>query len=254
MTIFLCENSLYGIMTGVYDAYASKLRYDNVKLQMETEMDRELFAEYVEVEPDGEKAEKVLRTIRRELGLEAHERICQAAASWDKRKANAIFKTVVLGLHLPKKKNVMNCQTKDYVCTVIDLAKKTWNEAHRFMGFVRFTELAGGILYADIKPENDVIPLIAPHFANRYPEENWVIYDERRDRFAIHRAGKGWMVLEDMKIAEEVRSQLSMEEDDYRAMWKAFTKSIAIEARKNEQLQKQLLPLKFRDKMSEFIE
>ena len=112
-------------MTGVYDAYASKLGYENVKLQMEEEIDRELFAEYVEVEPDSEKAEKVLRTIRRELGLEAHERICQAAASWDKRKANAIFKTVVLGLHLPKKKNVMNCQTKDYVCTVIDLAKKT---------------------------------------------------------------------------------------------------------------------------------
>ena len=150
--------------------------------------------------------------------------------------------------------NYKDYYLKDYVCTVIDLAKKTWNEAHRFMGFVRFTELAGGILYADIKPENDVLPLIAPHFANRYPEENWVIYDERRDRFAIHRAGKGWMVLEDMKIAEEVRSQLSMEEDDYRAMWKAFTKSIAIEARKNEQLQKQLLPLKFRDKMSEFIE
>ena len=241
-------------MTGVYDAYASKLGYENVKLQMEDEMNRELFAEYVEVAPDSEKAEKVLRTIRRELGLEAYERICQTAASWDKRKANAIFKTIVLGLHLPKKQNVMNCLTKDYVCTVAELGKKTWNEAHRFMGFVRFTELAGNVLYADIKPENDVLPLIAPHFANRYPEENWIIYDERRDKFAIHRAGKGWMVLEDMKIAEEVRSQLSMEEDDYRAMWKAFTKSIAIEARKNENLQKQLLPLKFRDKMTEFRE
>ena len=238
----------------MYDAYASRLGYENVKLQMEYEMDRELFAEYVEVEPDSEKAEKVLRTIRRELGLETYECICQASASWDKRKANAIFKTVVLGLHLPKKQSVMNCLTKDYVCMVADLAKKTWNEAHRFMGFVRFSELAGGILYADIRPENEVLPLIAPHFANRYPEENWIIYDERRDKFAIHRAGKGWMILEDMKIAEEVRSQLSMDEDDYRAMWKAFTKSISIEARKNESLQKQLLPLKFRDKMSEFKE
>ena len=241
-------------MTAVYDAYASRLGFENVKLQMENEMDRELFAEYVEVEPDSEKAEKVLRTIRKELGLEAYDCICQAAASWDKRKANAIFKTVVLGLHLPKKQNVMSCLTKDYVCTVAELAKKTWNEAHRYMGFVRFTELAGGILYADMKPENEVLPLIAPHFANRYPEENWVIYDERRDKFAIHRAGKGWMILEDMKIAEEVKAQLSMEEDDYRAMWKAFTKSIAIEARKNESLQKQLLPLKFRDKMTEFKE
>ena len=241
-------------MTAVYDAYASRLGFENVKLQMENEMDRELFAEYVEVEPDSEKAEKVLRTIRKELGLEAYDCICQAAASWDKRKANAIFKTVVLGLHLPKKQNVMGCLTKDYVCTVAELAKKTWNEAHRYMGFVRFTELAGGILYADMKPENEVLPLIAPHFANRYPEENWVIYDEGRDKFAIHRAGKGWMILEDMKIAEEVKAQLSMEEDDYRAMWKAFTKSIAIEARKNEGLQKQLLPIKFRDKMTEFIE
>lgn len=239
-------------MTGVYDAYASKLGYENVKLQMNYVMDRELFAEYVETVPDAEKAEKVLRTIRRELGLEAYDCICQAAASWDKRKANAIFKTIVLGLHLPKKQKVMHCLTKDYVCTVADLSKKTWNEAHSFMGFARFTELAGGILYADIRPENDVLPLIAPHFANRYPEENWVIYDEKRDKFAIHRAGKGWMILEDMKIAEEVRSQLSMEEDDYRAMWKAFTKSVAIEARKNEGLQKQLLPLRFRDKMTEF--
>lgn len=239
-------------MTGVYDAYASKLGYENVKLQMADEMDQELFAEYVEVKTDAEKTAKVLRTIRRELGLEAFDAICQAAASWDNRKANAIYRTIVLGLHLPKKQKVMNCLTKDYVCIVAELSKKTWHEAHKFMGFVRFTELAGGILYADIKPENEVLPLIAPHFANRYPEENWIIYDERREKFAIHRAGKGWMILEDMKIAKEVKSQLSMEEEDYRAMWRAFTKSIAIEARKNPNLQKQLLPLKFRDKMEEF--
>ena len=241
-------------MTGVYDAYASKLGYENVKLQMEGEMDRELFAEYVEVEPDPEKSAKVLRTIRRELGLEAYDAICQAAASWDGRKANAIFRTVVLGLHLPKKKKVMHCLTKDYVCTVAELSKKTWNEAHSFMGYVRFVELTGGILYADIKPENEVLSLIAPHFANRYPEENWIIYDEGRETFAIHRAGKGWMIVEDMQVAEEVKSQLSMEEEDYRAMWRAFTKSITIEARKNENLQKQLLPLRFRDKMTEFKE
>ena len=55
-----------------------------------------------------------------------------------------------------------------------------------------------------------------------------------------------------MSIAEEAKSQLSMDEEDYRAMWKSFTKSIAIEARKNEELQKKLLPLRFRDKMTEF--
>lgn len=254
MTIFLCKDSLDGILTGVYDAYASRLGYDHVKLQIEGTDDPELFAEYREVVPDQEKSGKVLRTIRRELGLEAYESICRAALSWDRRKANAIFKTVVLGLHLPKKQKVMNCLTKDYVCTVSELAKKTWNEAHRYMGFLRFTELSGGILYADFHPENEVLSLIAPHFANRYPEESWIIYDERRERLAIHRAGKGWVVLEDHHMREDVKNQLSVEEEDYQEMWRAFTKSIAIEARKNEALQKQLLPLKFRDKMNEFKE
>lgn len=174
----------------MYDAYAGKPGYENLKLQIEeAEMEQELFADYVTVEPDTEKASKVLRTVRREMGLEAHDCICQAAASWDLRKADAIYRTIVLGLHLPKKQNVMNCLTKSYVCTVAELAKKAWNEAHRLMGFTRFTELAGGILYADIHPENNVLSLIAPHFANRYPEENWVIYDERREVFAI-RPGK----------------------------------------------------------------
>lgn len=252
MTIYLCENSLEGIMTGVYDAYAGKPGHENVKLQLAEEMEQELFAEYVEVQADGEKAEKVLRTIRRRLGGEAFEAICQAAASWDNRKADAIYRTIVLGLQLSEKDKVMHCLTKDYVCTVAALAKKAWNEAHRFMGFVRFRELSGGILYSEIRPENDILPLIAPHFANRYPEENWIIYDERREKSVAHSAGGGWAILENGKIAEEAKKRLSAKEDDYQALWKTFTKSIAIEARKNEKLQKQLLPLKFRDKMNEF--
>lgn len=238
----------------MYDAYAGKLGYENVKLQIEDEVQGELFVDYVKVYEDGEKAAKVLRTVRRELGLEAHDCICQAAESWDIRKADAIYRTIVLGLHLPKKQNVMHCLTKDYVCIVAELAKKTWNEAHRLMGFVRFTELSGGILYADIHPENNVLPLIAPHFANRYPEENWVIYDGKREVFAIHRSQKGWGLLEGMKMTGKMKPQYSMEEEDYQEMWRAFTQSVSIKERTNEKLQKQLLPLKFRDKMTEFKE
>lgn len=241
-------------MSGVYDAYASRLGFSNVKLQIWDEQDMELFADYREVETDSEKSAKVLGTVRRELGMEAYEAVCRAAASRDRRKADAIFRTIVLGLHLPKGKRIMNCLTEDNVCTVAELAKKTWNEAHRFMGFLRFRELSGGILYGEIRAENDVLPLIAPHFADRYPEENWIIYEETRKKYAVHRAGKGWGVLEDFKIEESLLREVSGKEEDYSSMWRAFTESVAIEARKNEKLQKQLLPLKFRDKMEEFKE
>lgn len=239
-------------MSGVYDAYASRLGFQNVKLQLSEYTERELFADYREVEESAEKAEKVLKTIRRELGVEAYEVICRAAASWKEEKADAIFKTIVLGLHLPKDKNVMNCLTQEYVCTVSALGKKTWNEAHRFMGFVRFRELSGKLLYAQVKPENDILPLIAPHFADRFPMENWIIYDEGREKAIVHRAQKGWVMLETAKAAGFLRETISDAEKEYSALWKAFVESIGIEARKNEKLQKQLLPLKFRDKMTEF--
>ena len=58
-TIFLCEDSTDGIFTGVYDAWASRLGHGNVKLALKEDMNYELFARYLEVEPDGEKAGKV---------------------------------------------------------------------------------------------------------------------------------------------------------------------------------------------------
>lgn len=252
MTIYLCSNSLEGILSGVYDAYAGRLGHENVKLQIADGADLELFADYRETEADPVKAEKVLRTVRREMGQEAYECICQAAESFDGRKADVIYRTIVLGLKLPKNQQVMHCLTKDYVCTVAQLAKKTWNEAHRLMGFVRFTELSGNILYAEIHPENNVLPFLAPHFADRFPEENWVIYDEGRSLFAVHQAKKGWILVEGAKASAQISEKRSAQEDDYRQMWKAFLQSLTIGARKNEELQKQLLPLKFRDKMSEF--
>lgn len=241
-------------MTAVYDAYAGKLGQENVKLQIENKEELELFAEYVEVRTDSEKAVKVLRTVKKELGQIAYEAICRAAASRNPKKADSIYRTIALGLRLPQKQKIMNCLTKDFVCTVAELAKSSWNEAHRFMGFLRFTELQGGILYGEFQPENDVLPLIVPHFADRFPEENFIIYDEGRKKCALHRAGGGWAILEDASIAENIKEQFGGKEDDYRTLWKAFTKSIAIEDRKNTKLQKQLLPLKFRDKMTEFRE
>ncbi|MGN0335324.1 MAG: TIGR03915 family putative DNA repair protein [Lachnospiraceae bacterium] len=252
MTIFLCGNSLDGILTAVYDAWDSRLGHGNVRLEIRDNAELKLFCDYIDVETDPVKSKKVLRTIRRDLGEEAYLCICRAAASFDLRKADAIYKTIVYGLHLSKSRNIMNCMTLDCVCTVRELSGKCWNEAHRMMGFLRFCEIGGGILYAEIHPENDILPFIAPHFADRFPEENWLIYDENRDCFAVHRAKQGWVLLEGVSLNEEAKQSLSGQEDEYRQLWKTFVRHIAIEERKNEKLQKNLLPLKFRDKMTEW--
>ena len=55
-------------------------------------------------------------------------------------------------------------------------------------------------------------------------------------------------------LNESFLSQISQEEEQFRQLWKLFTKSISIQARENRQLQRQNLPLRFRTYMPEFTQ
>ena len=59
----------------------------------------------------------------------------------------------------------------------------------RVLQFLRFQEITGGILYGEIAPDADVLAFVMPHFADRFPLENFVILDERRATAGIHPAG-----------------------------------------------------------------
>lgn len=250
--VFQCEDSLTGIMTGVYDAWDSRLGHANVRLQTASNADMELFCEYVQVEPDLEKAEKVLRTIRTRLGEEAYEMIAYASACPHDNKADAIYRMIVIGLHLPDGTKVSGMLTQPDVRLVFELRRKVWHIAHRYMGFVRFRETKRGILVSEINAEADVLALIAPHFADRLPMEDWLIYDRSRQKAAVHVSGRGWFLLEEVD-GESLESLCGSEkEDDYAGLWKTFHRAIGIEGRANGRLQMGLLPLKFRSFMTEF--
>lgn len=249
--VFLCEDTLTGILTGVYDAWASRLGHEHVRLQSGENGELELFCEYEEVEPDLVKAEKVLRTIRTRLGEEAYEMIAYAAAYPHIGKADAIYRMIVAGLHLPDGRKVSGMLTHPDVRLVFELRRKTWHMAHRYMGFVRFRELKNGVLFSEIDAEADVLALIAPHFADRLLPEDWAIYDRRRRKAAVHPAGKGCVILEDAQEAFS-RLQESDEEPYFDRLWKVFHRAVGIESRSNQGLQMSFLPKKFRPFMNEF--
>lgn len=250
--VFQCEDTLTGIMTGVYDAWDSRLGHEHVKLQTMYEGTMELFCEYVEAVPDLAKAEKVLRTVRRRMGEEAYEMIAYASAYPDERKADAIYRMIVLGLHLPDGREITGMLTHPQVRLVFELRRKAWHIAHRYMGFVRFRELENGVLFSEIDAEADVLALIAPHFADRLVQENWIIYDRCRQKAAVHLSGKGWVILEEVEEEQLLCRRISGQEEKYDALWKVFHRAIGIDGRTNGKLQMSLLPRKFRPFMNEF--
>ena len=253
-TIFLCEDSTDGIFTGVYDAWASRLGHDNVKLALSDNVNFELFARYQEVKADGEKAEKVANTLRERLGSEDYFHIYHATLSKEKDKADSIYRTAVIGLSNKRRGPVMQNLQNPHICKVFELARTTSNEAHRYIQFLRFRELKSGILFSEIKPESKVLPLIGEHFSDRFPGENFLVYDETHRIFLAHEAFKQWALVEGEELNRDQVNEISEKEDQISRLWKGFCRSIAIEERRNLRLQQQFLPLKFRAFMTEMKE
>ncbi len=117
--------------------------------------------------------------------------------------------------------------------------------------FTRFAELEGGVLYAKINVKHHILPFLMPHFADRLPSENFMIYDEGTDVYGLHPMRQQWYLVQGMEIDQDMLKQTAAEED-YQELFKRFCKTIAIESRTNKRLQTGFLPLRFRPNMTEF--
>ncbi len=248
----ICEDSLEGIFTGIYEAYALREEHERLHIQIGEEENIRLFAQYIPIVTDANKAVKVSRTIGREFGEETYMEICRALASENKEKGEAVYKTVVWGLAKKAGGRLMGNLANPYVHKVFELSRATNNEVLHLQGFLRFQELENNILFSKIGPKNNIVTFLAPHFADRLPTYNFVIYDENRGIFAVHPASKQWYLVTDMQFDENMALNYSGEEEEYQELFAYFCHKIAIKERKNLKLQRNMLPLRFQEYMVEF--
>ena len=249
---FICEDSIEGVFTGIYDAYALRIGHEHIHLQIGEEENYRLFAHYRNSQPDSVKTRKVAETIQKRLGTEVYMSICRALATEDAGKAQAAYQTVVDGITNGSGRRVLENVANPYVELVFRLARSTGNEIHRMMEFVRFQELKQGILYSKIGPKCNVVSFIMPHFADRLPLEDFIIYDEKRNLYGVHPAKKDWYLVSGWEIPTEDALQMSAEEEAYQELFTMFCDTLAIKERKNLKLQQQMLPLRFQEYMVEF--
>lgn len=251
MTVYLCEDSLEGILTGVYDAWMSRRGHDNVRLEIEGQGNTmELFCEYVAAVPDEQKVEKVITAIRTKISEEAYEAVYKAALSRSGGRADHIYRFLIRGFK--KGPGIVHMLQLPEVFQIFEMCRNLDNEAHLETEFLRFVEMEGDLLVSRIGPKNDVLVLIAPHFADRMPAENWIIYDERRKKAALHPAGRSWFLMDLDSDEWEEKLHKASQEDEYRALWKALRRSITIKERWNPACQRTHMPLRYRAYMPEF--
>ena len=247
--ILQCEDSVEGILTAIYDAFVEKkkrkeYRDGDISIVIGPNQTGYLFAEWIEVATDLDKAYKTLQSIQKKISYFAYKKVLSCLCHYDENRANVVLGFLIKGF--PMGAQVVDALADPYVMRLMELGRKVDNESHMFCGLVRFKSI-GDVLYGQIEPKCNVLPQIMEHFSDRYPNEHYVIYDTKRKLALVHPAfGESFFL-----YGEEWNVDMS-KEDYFESLWKQYFQSIAIEERNNPRCQNNLLPKWYRKNMIEF--
>lgn len=252
-TVLLYDGTLDGMFTAVYEGFVIKnSKYkdsytDQISIENIQTYEQQFFIEYITIITDSDKARKTVDSIVRKIGYTAYDMAMKVACNYRSDAGEVLFGYLVRGFKVGK--GVVDMLTDHYVERAFELSRKTQNEAHLFREFVRFSDVRGR-LYAKIEPKCNILHMIGGHFADRFPGENWIIYDGVHHVAAVHPAYSQWFMTDDVD-ADFDRIE-AMAEDKYVDLWKLFVDTIAIEQRKNERCQNNHLPKWYRKNMTEW--
>lgn len=246
---FLCEDTPDGVFTAIYDVWEKRLLREQFFIEVERQHAMQLFVEDKYIQTDVEKAVKVIRSIRQKIGLEVCDWVYHAALSYERDKVDCIYDFLKLAFRYGTKVTKMHGIST--VCRMYELKRNVANEAHMFTGFVRFHETEDGILIARINPKNQILPLLAEHFTDRFASENFVILDENYKMGLFHPIKMHWYLA---PLKQDVLEWLweRGESAQYEKLWRTFFRNIAVMERKNYQCQRNTCAIRYRDYMVEF--
>lgn len=242
---YIYDGTFEGLLTCIYHHYYTEKA---TGISVQEEYQPSFLNTSMEVETDITKADIVYEAIGRKISSYDLRRIYKAFLSNDGEKEMKILRYVVMGF---KKGYAISMLHGDQVVFDIQtLEKKVGREKERMLQFVRFSVMKGGVLYAKIEPDHDVLELTAHHFCDRYKNEPFIIHDVKRSKALVAFSGEWYITsFETGDIPE-----LSADEKEYRRLWKTYFDNIAIKERTNYKCQRNFMPLKYRKNLTEMVE
>ncbi len=239
--VYVYDGSLAGFYTCVHVCVYDRELPLNIQSEDEAQQSMLLSRR---ISSDRDKALRVRESVAKKISPRALE-LCEHIflTPMDKKEL-ALVQFLQLGFQ--EGPRVAGFLAHPLVNRLLKAEKHLLNEAHLLSGFIRFAD-AGGRLVAEIEPKNFVLPLLAPHFADRYSQESFLIFDRTHNVALSYEAGHAELVsMDGGLLPAHTETELY-----YQALWKQFYRTIAIKERENPRCRRGHMPNRYWDHMVE---
>lgn len=235
--IYLYDGTYDGFLSAIFEAFARRENPEDILAQKPEQMD--FFQAFTAIPTHAAHARRVEAGIIRAMNADILSYVFAAMHSVQPGAGRTLLLFLRAGFR--EGAAILEHLTDDNVIHVMRLSRQVWSEAGRWKEFLRFYELENGIFIAQYEPENDVTELLMPHFADRFGTHPFMIHDRGRKKAGICQNGS-WMIASSERMA---LPQESREEAYYQKLWLLFYDTVAIQARENPKLRRQMMPKKY---------
>ncbi|WP_196594085.1 TIGR03915 family putative DNA repair protein [Pectinatus sottacetonis] len=232
------DGSFLGFLSVIYQAYHDGTSH--VEKIENLSAGPTLFGNEKNISLNTAHSEKVLKSLYQQCGARATHILYYAFMAEQPEREMILFYYICCAFRY--KKTFAQQKYDPWIQQVEHWSLKTSNERHRMLGLIRFNELEEGMMYANIHPDYNIVPLLAGHFTNRMPNERWAIHDLHRHIAAYY--DKQNVVIADVTEPER-NIKYSQNEEEFRSIWYRYYCHIAIKERTNPALQRSFMPKKY---------
>lgn len=230
--IYYYDGSFDGLFTVIFEKY-----HEIGKCEISVKTDQVNFLESEEIETDLVKAERVIKSVKDNIGEDFFADCYKVFKTKFEDKEETIAVTIRGCLTYG---NMYLGSSKKGAVAFRSYIKNFGHEWHAYKGLTRFREIQDNYLLAEIEPEHDILQHVTSHFLDRMPAEKFIIYDKNRKKASLCINGN----YEEVEILE-MEAVESAREEIFREAWIGFYDAIGIEERKNHKLMISNMPKKY---------
>ena len=257
MTVYVFDNTLDGLLTAVFDSFLLKQQPEALLGEGEQ---LPLFAEELHyVMTDGEKAGRVWNGLEKHLSKDGLRMITLSWLSEERTLNQPLFNFICKVFRLPAVSGIERNASDPDVLEVRNTCRRVLHEQLRMKQFIRFQKAKDGTYLAVVSPDHNVLPLITNHFADRFNDQPWLIYDAKR-HYGFYYDGEAVIrvtfedeasVPFDLTNGKLDADVLSENDKIFQDLWRTYFKAICIKERMNPKKQLSDMPRRYWKYMTE---